>query len=125
MLSNEVRRVLVVDDRVEMAEMIADELCRHRYAAVATSSGGNARRLMRDERFDALVTDVSMPEVDGLMLLRCSIELDPTRPVILMTAYSSLDTAIAATCEGAYHYLRKPFRLEVLVRLVRDALRMR
>jgi two-component system response regulator HydG len=115
-------RVLIVDDQPEMAEMIADELCGRGYSAVATTSGRQALERLQSERFDALVTDVTMPEVDGMELLRVSLSLDPSRPVILMTAFSTLETAIHATGDGAYHYLTKPFRLDALVRLLREAL---
>lgn len=121
----EVPRVLVVDDRVEMTEVIADALSHRGYEVVAmTSSRGALRRLVA-EHFDALVTDVGMPDVSGLELLRASIELDPSRPVIVITAYSTLETAMETTGEGAYHYLAKPFRLDVLVRLLHHALEPR
>jgi two-component system response regulator HydG len=118
-------RVLVVDDRSEMAEMIADDLCNRGYEAVAMSSSREALRRLAVERFDALVTDVGMPEVSGLSLLRASIQLDPSRPVIMMTGYCSLETAVEATGNGAYHYLSKPFRLDVLYRLIKQALELR
>jgi two-component system response regulator HydG len=118
-------RVLVVDDRSEMAEMIADDLCDRGYHAIALSSSREALHRLASEHFDALVTDVGMPEVSGLSLLRASIKLDPSRPVIVMTAYSSLETAIEATGNGAYHYLPKPFRLDVLYRLIKQALELR
>ena len=63
-----------------------------------------------------------MPDIDGLDLLRASLELDPSRPVILMTAYGTLDTAMEAAGRGAFHYLTKPFRLDALVRVLAQAL---
>jgi two-component system response regulator HydG len=122
MPSHDAPRVLIVDDQAEMAEIIAGELSGRGYAAVASTSGRQALERLQTERFDALVTDVTMPEVDGLELLRASLTLDPSRPVILMTAFSTLETAINATGDGAYHYLTKPFRLDALVRLLRKAL---
>lgn len=115
-------RVLVVDDRADMAEMLADDLCDRGYEGLATTSGRDALHILRTERVDALVTDIRMPEIDGLALLRASLQLDPSRPVILMTAYGTLDTAMEASGAGAYQYLLKPFRLDQLVRLLRDAL---
>ena len=115
-------RVLVVDDRPEMAEMIADDLSEKGYDAIAISSSREAMHRLRTERFDALVTDLRMPEVDGLALMRASLELDPSRPVIMMTAHGTLDTAVQASGEGAYHYLTKPFRLDALSRLIEQAL---
>jgi two-component system response regulator HydG len=115
-------RILVVDDRPEMAEMVADALSERGYTAIAVSSGGEAMHRLRMDRFDALVTDLRMPEVDGLALLRASLELDPSRPVIMMTAHGTLDSAVEATGGGAYHYLMKPFRLDALSRLIEQAL---
>jgi two-component system response regulator HydG len=115
-------RILVVDDRPEMAEMIAEDLAERGYEVVASSSGREALRLLNTERFDALVTDLRMPEVDGLTLLAASLGLDPSRPIIVMTAHGTLDTAVEATGSGAYHYLTKPFRLDALSRLLREAL---
>jgi DNA-binding NtrC family response regulator len=120
----EAPKVLVVDDRAEMAQVIAEELLERGYEAFAMSSGRDALERLRSARVDALVTDVDMPDVSGLDLLRESIRLDPSRPVIVITAYSTLETAIQATGDGAYHYLPKPFRLEVLYRLLRQALEL-
>jgi DNA-binding NtrC family response regulator len=123
MPDSDATRILVVDDRAEMAEMVADALSEKGFAAVATSSGREAVHRLQTERFDVLVTDLRMPEVDGLALLRVSLELDPSRPVIVMTAHGALDTAVEATGEGAYHYLTKPFRLDALSQLIEQALR--
>jgi len=117
------KRILVVDDGAEMADMIADDLSDRGYDALAMTSGREALRALKTERIDALVTDLNMPEVDGLALLRASRDLDPTRPVVMMTAFGTVSDAMAATSNGAYHYLAKPFRLEALVRVLGQALR--
>jgi two-component system response regulator HydG len=119
---HEIPRILVVDDRPEMAEMIADDLSERGYDGVATTSGHEAVRMLQTERVDVLVTDVRMPEVDGMALLSLSLQLDPSRPVIMMTAYGTLDTVLETTGRGAFHYLTKPFRLESLVRVLEQAL---
>ena len=108
-------RVLVVDDRLEMAEMLADGLADHGYDPVPIASSRDALARLEAERVDALVTDLRMPEIDGIELLASSRRLDPQRPVIVMTAYGAIDTAIESIRQGAYHYLTKPFRLEELV----------
>jgi two-component system response regulator HydG len=114
--------VLVVDDRAEMAEMIADDLSGRGYVGVAVFSGGEALSVLgAAERVDALVTDVNMPGVDGVTLLRASLRMDPSRPVIVMTAYEALSTAMEASAEGAYRYLVKPFRLDELARALERA----
>lgn len=108
------KRVLVVDDDLEMARTLAEGLGDRGYDAVAVASGAEAILLLRDESFDAMVTDLRMPRVDGLELLAASLRLDPGRPVIVMTAFSAVDTAVESIRQGAYHYLTKPFKQDEL-----------
>lgn len=115
-------RVLVVDDDFEMAAMIVEELGDRGYGAVALRSGAVAVERLQHEPFDALVTDLRMPGIDGLSLLRASRALDPSRPVIVMTGHGAIDTALEATHHGAFHYLTKPFTLAHLVELLDVAL---
>jgi DNA-binding NtrC family response regulator len=115
-------RVLVVDDEFEMAAVLADSLRESGFEAFALRSGREALEVLRHESVDVIVTDLRMPGVDGLKLLRKSRELDPTRPVILMTAHGALDSALEAATQGAYHYLTKPFSPKYLVGLVERAL---
>jgi two-component system response regulator HydG len=114
--------VLVVDDRREMAEMLADGLEDQGFSAVACASSPEAARLLEQEGFDALVTDLRMPGMDGLELLAASRLLRPDRPVLVMTAYGAVDTAIESIRRGAFHYLTKPFKLEEMVLFLRRAL---
>ena len=115
-------RVVVVDDRLEMAETLADGLCDHGYDAVAVASSRRVLEMLAAERVDALVTDLRMPEVDGLELLSTSKRLLPSRPVIVMTAFGAIDSAIESIRRGAYHYLTKPFKLEELLLFLDRAL---
>ena len=97
-----------------MARTIADGLNDRDYEAVPVSSGREALDRLAAERFDALVTDLRMPDVDGLEILAASRSLDPDRPVIVMTAFSAVDTAVESIRQGAYHYLTKPFKQDEL-----------
>jgi two-component system response regulator HydG len=115
-------RVLVVDDRSEMAEMVADGLCDHGFDAKAMASARRAAARLAVEPFEALVTDLRMAEVDGFELLAVSQQLAPERPVIVMTAYGAIDSAIESIRRGAAHYLTKPFKSEELVIFLRRAL---
>jgi DNA-binding NtrC family response regulator len=115
----------VVDDKLDMAEMIADDLCDRGYEGLAVSSGKAALLVLYSQRVDALVTDLRMPEMDGFAMLEASRDLDPSRPVILMTAFSAIDTAMRAFEVGAYQYLMKPFRLDALAQVLEKALRSR
>jgi CheY-like chemotaxis protein len=87
-------RVLVVDDQAEMAAVIADALVDRGYTAYAVYSGSIALELLRNQRADAVVTDLTMPRVNGLDVLRASQRLDPSRPVILMTVFGAADSAL-------------------------------
>jgi two-component system response regulator HydG len=95
--------VLVVDDQVSMAEMLVDGLVERGFDAVASGSSADASRRLGEERFDALVTDLRMPGVDGLGLVSVARQLAPGCPVIVMTAYSAVDTAVESIRRGAYH----------------------
>ena len=116
------RRVLVVDDNLEMARTIADGLVDRGYEATAVGSGKEAISRLRAETIDAVVTDLRMPRVDGLELLAESRKLDPGRPVIVMTAYSAIETAVESIRQGAYHYLTKPFKQDELAIFLSRAL---
>lgn len=115
-------RILVADDNLEMARSVADGLRERGYLATAVGSGREALDCLSRATFDALITDLRMPEVDGLALLASSQQLDPNRPVIAMTAYSAIDIALESLRQGAYHYLTKPFKAEELAIFLRRAL---
>src|SRR6185295_17722673 len=86
--------VLVVDDQLEMAEMLADGLSDRGYHAIAVASGEHALARLRQGPVDALVTDLRMSGVDGLELLARSRRLAPDLPVLVMTAYGAIDSAV-------------------------------
>jgi two-component system, NtrC family, response regulator HydG len=111
-------RVLVVDDHLEMATTLTDGLAERGFDAVPIDSSVEAARLLATDDFDALVTDLRMPEVDGFELLATSRRSAPHRPVIVMTAYGAIETAIEAMQRGAYHYVTKPFKLDELALLL-------
>lgn len=123
MIQSSVLRVLVVDDRIDMAETVAESLAERGYEAIAIDSGREALSRLRHERFDAVVTDLRMPGVDGLGVLEASRALDPRRPVIIMTGHGAPVSALDAAGRGAYQYLMKPFRMDVLSDLLSKALR--
>ena len=115
-------RILVVDDRLEMAETLADGLSDHGYDAVALTSSRAVLESLPGESADAIVTDLRMPELDGLELLSASKRLAPERPVIVMTAFGAIDSAVESIRRGAYHYLTKPFKLDELLLFLERAL---
>lgn len=118
-------RVLIVDDHLEMAEMVAGGLSTRGFNAFAVASGKAAQAHLEQGDVDALVTDLRMDGLDGMRLLALSKQLDPTRPVIVMTAYGAVDTAVESIRQGAYHYLTKPFKLEELEIFLRRSMDQR
>jgi two-component system response regulator HydG len=115
-------RVLVVDDDLALAETLADGLAERGFDAVACASSTEAARRLEDEPFDALVTDLRMPAIDGIGLLALSKRAAPERPVIVMTGYGAIETAVDAIRHGAHHYMTKPFATDELALFVRRAL---
>jgi DNA-binding NtrC family response regulator len=115
-------RVLVADDSFEMAQSVAEGLCERGYDAIPVGSGHEASDLLVGISFDALITDLRMPGIDGLALIARSRTLDPNRPIIAMTAHSSVDLALESLRQGAYYYLMKPFKQEELAIFLERAL---
>jgi two-component system response regulator HydG len=116
-------RVLVIDDEPSMGEMVVDGLTERGYEATSVSSSKEAARLLESGTdFDAVVTDLRMPGVDGLEILSIAKRAAPARPVIVMTAYSAVDSAIESIRRGAYHYLTKPFKADELALFLGRAL---
>jgi len=121
-------RILVVDDHIEMAEMLAESLADAGFEAEALASGSAALERLEhggNDAIDALVTDLRMNQVSGLDLLAASKRASPQRPVIVMTAYGAIDTAVESIRQGAYHYLTKPFQPDELVIFLKRALEER
>jgi two-component system, NtrC family, response regulator HydG len=116
------RRVLIVDDNLEMARTLADGLADRGFDPVPVGSSVEAEVSLASDAFDALVTDLRMPGKSGLDLLAASRRSAPHRPVIVMTAYGAIETAILAMQEGAYHYVTKPFKTDELSLLLDRAL---
>jgi two-component system response regulator HydG len=116
-------RVLVVDDNLEMATMVADGLTDKGFIGMAEPSGKSAiERLGSDEDIAAVVTDLRLPDADGLEVLAASKRSSPDRPVFIMTAYGAVDSAVEAIRQGANHYFTKPFRRDELLIYLRRAL---
>jgi len=115
-------RILVVDDDPGMRDGMAMSLKRAGFVTEQAKSGEEALRMTRPGAFDAVVTDLRMIGMDGLQLTARLKALDPGMPVLLVTAFGSLDTAREAMRLGAFDYLSKPFSPDELVNAVRKAI---
>jgi two-component system response regulator HydG len=118
-------RILVVDDHVEMGRMLKDPLTDEGYAVDLATGGEEAIRLVRSRLYDAVLSDLRMEKVDGLDVLEAVRAVDPEVPVLLMTAFGGVESAVEAMKRGAYHYFTKPFRLDEVLVIVRRALEER
>ena len=114
--------ILIVDDDAAMRDYLRDEL-EHEGFRVLTAEGGRAGvERVKQGGVDLVVSDVKMPELDGLDLLREVRAVEPSPYVITITAFGSIDTAIRAVKLGAYDYVTKPFEFDQLLLTIEKAL---
>jgi two-component system response regulator PilR (NtrC family) len=118
-------RLLVVDDEPSMREFLEIMLSQDGYEVRTAASGEEGLKLYKSEEPDLILTDVKMPGMSGLDLIKHIHAQDPALPVIAVTAYASADDALRAVREGAYDYLSKPFQIEDLRIIIRNALEAR
>ncbi|WP_018228426.1 sigma-54-dependent transcriptional regulator [Methyloversatilis universalis] len=115
-------KVLVVDDEDDLRELLAMSLARMGLHASLAASVGEARELLAAERFALCLTDMRLPDGEGMDLVRHIAEHHRAMPVAVITAFGSMDNAVAALKAGAFDYLAKPVSIEQLRALVRSAL---
>ena len=115
-------RVLVVDNEQEMVRLLQRHLEGEGVAVTPARSGAEATTALARDEYDVVLTDLVMEDIDGLAVLREAQRLQPRARVVLMTAFASLETALAALRQGAYDYLSKPFKMAEVTVVVRRAL---
>ena len=118
-------RALVVDDVADMARTIASDLEAAGFSTEIAVSGAAALERFAAAPADVVVTDLRMKGTDGLEVLSAVKQADPTVPVVVMTAFGAIESAVEAMRRGAFHYITKPFELEALRVLVERACRER
>jgi len=118
-------RLLVVDDEADLAAALRDSLTSQGYDTVACLTGEEAVEALRDSNFDLLLTDLMMPGMDGIELLRTALEIDPHLVGILMTGQGTVRTAVEAMKIGAMDYVSKPFELQELLPVLARAMEVR
>ncbi len=114
-------RILVAEDDPEMLALVTEHLEEQGYTVVGASRGAEAVAQLQGGEFDLLLTDLRMPDVDGMEVLRVAKDRRPELPVVLITAFGTIETAIQAIRQGAYDYVTKPFALEEISLLGRKA----
>jgi len=119
-------RILIVDDEEVLRDVLDAVLRREGFDVVLASSGEEALSVLdEDDAIDLVLLDIMLPGISGIDTLRSIRMTNPTLPVIVITAFSSIDGAIEAMKHGAYHYIPKPFKNEEVVFTVNKALEQR
>lgn len=118
-------RILIVDDEVNLRKLLGALLKREGYAVRLAADGVEGLERFGAEPFDAVITDLRMPNLDGMGLLRALLERDPHLPVIVITAHGTVDTAVEALKIGAFDFITKPYDKDELTAVVAKALRTR
>ncbi|MGE0870907.1 MAG: sigma-54-dependent transcriptional regulator [Kofleriaceae bacterium] len=114
--------ILVVEDDEPMRDLLSEELGDAGFEVEATGGASSGLELARSRRFDLIITDLRMPEMDGFDLIRGVMALPEPPHVVMITAFGSIETAIRAVKLGAYDYITKPFEIEELLLVANKAL---
>jgi DNA-binding NtrC family response regulator len=118
-------KILLADDEQIARENLEYILKKEGYETVAVESGARALEELEKSDFDLVITDLRMPQVDGMQVLERAKELRPATEVLVVTGYATVNTAVQAMQKGAYHYLAKPYQNEEVRILIRKALEKR
>ena len=114
-------RILIVDDEKVALKNLEHVMKKEGYEVVSTQSGQNALRILEEQKFDVVLTDLKMEKVDGMQILRRCRELYPDIEVVMITGYATLESAVESMKHGAFYYIAKPFRLDEVRKVVSEA----
>jgi signal transduction histidine kinase len=124
-LSKPPNRLLIVDDEEALMHALCNILQQQGYATTGCVNAEEALQRMKIERFDLLLTDMTMPNTDGLDLVRAALALDPQIVAVMMTGQGSIETAVQAMQSGVLDYVLKPFKLNTMLPVLKRALAVR
>ena len=115
-------KILIVDDEKSIRDFLEIMLKKEGYKVASASSGEEALKLVNQINYDLVISDIRMKGMSGVELLKNIKEINPETVVMMVTAYASVDTAIDAMKAGAYDYIAKPFKIEEVKHIIRNAL---
>ena len=118
-------RILIVDDEVELMRALCDSLTGPRYSSHGVTTPTAALEALRAEDFDIVLSDLMMPEMDGIQMLRQALQIDPNLVGIIMTGQGTISTAVEAMKVGAFDYILKPFKLQAILPVLARAMEVR
>ncbi|HAP66708.1 MAG TPA: Fis family transcriptional regulator [Nitrospinae bacterium] len=114
--------ILVIDDERSMREFLSIMLGKEGYRAIAIDNGNDALEFISKNKYDLIITDIKMPKMSGIDILRESMALHPNTPVIMITAFASTEVAVEAMKLGAYDYITKPFNVDEIKIIIKNAI---
>lgn len=114
--------ILVIEDKESMTKMLRDALEAEGYNVISAQDGLQGINQIKGNRIDLILTDLKLPGKDGIDILKAAKEENQLMPVIVMTAYGSVETAVTAMKEGAFDFITKPFDIDHLLMLIKRAL---
>ncbi|MBI5750448.1 MAG: sigma-54-dependent Fis family transcriptional regulator [Nitrospinae bacterium] len=114
--------ILVIDDERSMREFLSIMLEKEGYSVVTKDNGNDALEFISKNKYDLIITDIKMPKMSGIDILRESMALHPNTPVIMITAFASTEVAVEAMKLGAYDYITKPFNVDEIKIIIKNAI---
>lgn len=118
---NDGAKILIVDDEKIALKNLEHVMKKEGYEVTGTQSGQNALKLLDDNIFDVVLTDLKMEKVDGMQLLKKCRELYPDTEVVMITGFATLESAVESMKHGAFYYIAKPFKLDEVRKVVKEA----
>jgi DNA-binding NtrC family response regulator len=119
-------RILIVDDEIDMLELLELIITdRTEYEVVTTNNPLEVPELLKKQPFDLLMTDLRMPDIDGIELIEMVKQIDDQIPFIIITAYGTIESAVEAMRKGAFDYITKPFRQEQILLTIEKVMKWR
>jgi DNA-binding NtrC family response regulator len=118
-------KILLVEDDEKMNQGLVYVLSKQGYAVTSVNTGEKALERIKETGFDLVLSDLKLPGIDGSQLLRAAKQYDPDMMFIMITAYGTVDTAVAAMKQGAEDYILKPFDMEELRLVIKKTLEKR
>lgn len=115
-------KIVVVEDEEISRKNLEHILQKEGYDVIAVDSGAKALDLLKSQSFDLVITDLKMKQVDGMQVLRKTRELQPYTEVIMITGYATVESSVKAMREGAYYYIAKPYKIDEVRKIAREAL---
>jgi nitrogen regulation protein NR(I) len=125
MMLPERKQILVVDDEPNLRRVLSAQLERDGYDVHTAEDGEQALAMLQENHIDLVITDLRMPKIDGMELLRRALQLDDELPIVMITAHGTVDNAVEALKTGAFDYITKPFDQAEVRTIVRKALKTR